>query len=1220
MKSFITREVFDRIRPKQKVQATHQRCFGITGQAFQIEGTMQATLSFPGNGSFSYSGNFLISSHLFQPLQCVLGWDFLTSNGLNLLCKGPGAYFLVGSHGDTPLTPDLPDMAPLPPCQTLGCAADESDKFPCMLVQSASRGPVPVTLSTGLCIPGRTEVLVYAKVPQSCKDELGIVMPVQSIQISQCVLSAYSVSQAEGRHIPIRLMNTANFDIELQAGQKVSEFCPVVESSAVQSDSLPPYPVNANFAVTVDETKKELENSLSPSLSPPEREILLQTLLQYSDVFDKNLGHTDVITHKIETGNAAPIRQYPRRLPYAYREETSHQISEMLEQGVIQPSNSPWASPIVLVKKKDGSFRFCVDYRKLNTVTRRDAHPLPRVDDLLDSLQGACMFSTLDLRSGYWQISMEPKDREKTAFITPDGLWEFVRMPFGVSNGCATFQRATEIILSGLNYETCLCYFDDVIIPSNSLEQQCKRLTLVLERFRKHNLRVKASKCMFGADKVTYLGHVVSAKGVHTDPAKITAVAALPDPKTVEQVRSFLGLAGYYRKFIPQFATLAAPLVNLTKKGTKFLWGEDQKRAFVQLKDLLCTAPILAYPQFDQQFFLQTDASDIGLGAVLTQFDSNGNERAISYASRPLTDREKGYSATEKEALAVVFATDHFRVYLLGRSFTLVTDHSALRWLHSVEPKGRLARWVMHLQEYTFAVKHRSGSTNGNADALSRLTPEITPSCATTMIPGNNLQQAQKDDPQVSKIMEMKSLGLPKPPYFVWANDPILRVFWHAWDNLYLTNGVLVKGLPGNESIPNYAFVIPTSLVESILNGIHCSPFSGHLGIKRTLRRARDRFYWPKMAAQITDFVKSCVVCAQSKLDPNHRKAPLQSIEVNEPFVFWAMDYMGPIQETARGNKHLLVMMDHFTKWCEVFPTKDQQASTVAKILVSRVFSRFGPPSVLHSDQGRNFESNLMQDVCGLMGIHKSRTTAYHPQCDGLVERQNRTLQGILAAFVSAHKDDWDLWVDLAAYAYNTSCHESTGFSPYEMVFGRVARTPLELDLGVPLKDPRSQSEYPESLRRHLSSIQKVAQQHLVNHRNNQARKGLSSNDWKPLPIGHSVWLRRPKTWKFGRQWVGPYKIISSNGVNYKIRSKEGKDIVVHHNNVKSCIVSFDKGEPFCPVRETAEIDLMQGDLGIHRENFGDGGQGPDFQPFQRPAHLRQNIRPPLRFGEYVSH
>ena len=215
--------------PKQKVQVTHQRCFGITGQALQIEGTMQATLSFPGNGSFSYSGNFLISNHLFQPLQCVLGWDFLTSNGLNLLCKGPGAYFLVGSHGDTPLTPDLPDMAPLPPCQTLGCAADESD--------------------------GRTEVLVYAKVPQSCKDELGIVMPVQSIQISQCVLSAYSVSQAEGRCIPIRLMNTANFDIELQAGQKVSEFCPVVESSAVQSDSLP-YSVNANFAVTVGETKK----------------------------------------------------------------------------------------------------------------------------------------------------------------------------------------------------------------------------------------------------------------------------------------------------------------------------------------------------------------------------------------------------------------------------------------------------------------------------------------------------------------------------------------------------------------------------------------------------------------------------------------------------------------------------------------------------------------------------------------------------------------------------------------------------------------------------------------------------------------------------------------------------------------------------------------------------------------------------------------------------
>ncbi len=271
---------------------------------------------------------------------------------------------------------------------------------------------------------------------------------------------------------------------------------------------------------------------------------------------------------------------------------------------------------------------------------------------------------------------------------------------------------------------------------------------------------------------------------------------------------------------------------------------------------------------------MQTDASDLGLGAVLTQLDHHGDEHVISYASRPLTDREKSYSATEKEALAVVFATDHFRVYLLGKDFTLVTDHSALRWLHSVEPKGRLARWVMQLQEYSFDVKHRAGTANGNADALSRLPSEPLVSCATTMLPGTNLYTAQVNDNTISKIIEMKSLDLPKPPFFAWEKDPLLKTFWYIWDDLFLHNGMLVKRL--GTSISNYAFVIPNELITFVLKGIHCSPFSGHLGIKRTLKRARERFYWPKMALHITESVKTCIVCAQSKLAPHHKQAPLQ--------------------------------------------------------------------------------------------------------------------------------------------------------------------------------------------------------------------------------------------------------------------------------------------------------------------------------------------------------
>ena len=1180
----------------------------MTGQALHITGVFDGSVTLH-DSSISYFHRFVVCDNMLSPLQCILGWDFIQANRLQLVIDR-GIYYLSGPHGNLPLTP----------------VYENSKGSSETLFQSSTLGPVPVKLTSAIVVPPMSELVIKCSISRSSKNLLGMITSSCDQSSLPTVHVAHVVCSANNRVVPVRLLNNHTKEVELQAGQKIAEFCPLVGQGVELGTSS----CSAATFSNGDKSCEELAAAISSSLLPEQKASILDVLYRYSEVFEDTLGHSSVVTHSIDTGNAAPIRQHPRRLPFAYREDAQQQIADMLKQGVIKPSTSAWASPIVMVKKKDGSFRFCIDYRRLNSVTQRDARPLPRVDDLLDSLQGYKYFSTLDLRSGYWQLDVNPKDRHKTAFVTPQGLWEFVRLPFGLCGAPSTFDRAMKIIMSGLNYESCLCYFDDIIIPSIDINQHCERLGLVLERLQKANLRVKASKCLFGADKVVYLGHTVSARGIHTEPSKIEAVKKMCPPNNVEQVRSFLGLAGYYRKFIPNFATIAAPLTSLTKKGCKFQWLTVHQRSFDLLKRQLCNAPILVYPQLDAPFILQTDASNVGLGAVLTQKDSSGDERVIAYASRTLTERERNYSVLEKEALAVVFATQHFRVYLLGQKFKLVTDNNALTWLHKIEPKGRIARWIMGLQEFEFEISHRPGRENANADALSRLVDTADrhsveemsdkyTTCFVKLTPELNLHQAQLKDPDIAIVVALKEQRLPKPPLFVWKKNEILRTLWYCWDELFLSDGLLVRAISTGQKVPRRVFVVPQSVVGQILHSLHSGPSGGHMGITRTLYRIKQRFFWPKMQECVKNYITSCSECMQSKLLPNQGKAPLTPILVSEPFVFWAIDYMGPLPETSRGNKHLLVVGDHFTKWCEAFATKDQKAQTVARLLVSKLFSRFGPPDILHSDQGQNFESNLMHEICQIMGIKKSRTTAYHPQGDGQVERQNRTLQEILSSFVGEHPENWDLYVDQAVYAYNTSRHETTGYSPYELVFGREPRMPIEVDLGVPLQNPRSHSEYAREVRQAIRNSTEIAQKNLYAAKKRQALYAdRKSKEWKPFELGSYVWLRRPKKWKFGRKWVGPYKVLVKMGVNYKVESQHGKVMVVHHNQLKPCPLSFnDEGKDICPVSETAECEIVeQATNDDMDENPGEIRN----QVYARPPRLRQVVNLPLRYGDYVSH
>ena len=482
-----------------------------------------------------------------------------------------------------------------------------------------------------------------------------------------------------------------------------------------------------------DRVEKILEMMDLESLNDEEKRSVEQLVKKYPHQFfipgDK-LGETNKATHKINLTDDIPINIRQYRQPPDYRQEIQRQVDELLADGIIQHSESPYNFPVLLVPKKPGpdgkkKFRLVIDYRKLNEKTIVDAFPLPLISDILDQVGNAAYFSTLDMRSGFMQVPLDPKDRHKSAFSTPWGHYEFRRMSFGLSNSPPTFQRLMNNVLMGLNGLELAVFIDDIVVYASSLEEHFQKMDRLMQRIKDANLSLSPEKCFFLRKEVTYLGHRISSEGVSPCPDKLKAVANFPVPKTKKNVKQALGLFSYYRKFIQNFALIAKPLTNLLKEQVVFKWGAQEEQAFAKLKTLLCTPPILQYPDFSKRFIVTCDASDFATGAVLSQ-GKIGSDLPIAYASRTLTSAEMNYTTTEKELLAMVYATEMFRQYLYGRSFTFVTDHKALVWLNNVkDPVSRLMRWKIKLSEFDYEVIHKSGKRNVNADALSRNVPVL---------------------------------------------------------------------------------------------------------------------------------------------------------------------------------------------------------------------------------------------------------------------------------------------------------------------------------------------------------------------------------------------------------------------------------------------------------------------------------------------------------------
>src|SRR6218665_2668756 len=690
----------------------------------------------------------------------------------------------------------------------------------------------------------------------------------------------------------------------------------------------------------------------------------------------------------------------------------------MLESGVIEPTMSEWAANVVLAKKKNGTLRFCIDYCQLNEQTKKDSYPLPRTDECLDALSGAQWFSTLDLRSGYHQVAMDLKDADKTAFVTRRRIYRWRVMPFGLCNAPATFQRMMDIVLSGLNFEVCLIYLDGVIVFGQTWEQHLQRLESVFQWLRSAQLKLKPSKCHLLRQTVGFLGNIVSRTGIAVDPEKVQEVAGWPIPARLKDVRAFLGLCAYYRKFIFGFSKVAAPLFALTKKDKIFAWDEECQSAFDKLKVALTTAPILSLPVEGATYVLDCDASDLGIGGVLSQ-KIQGEEKVIAYGRRLLSSTEKKYCVTRKELLAIVYFVKVFRQYLLGGRFLLRTDHAALKWLQRTpEPIGQQGRWLERLSEYDFEILHRPGRQHGNVDALSRkpcrqcgdhgieatVVREIVEHTDDVGADGmRDIITAQEENSELRVVRGWLVHGAEVPSLVELLYEPeAVKIYWRQRDALYLRDGVVHRRTPGDVE----QLLIPKAMKQDFLRRAHTGVTGGHLGMRRTKLQVRRRGYWVGWSADVKRYCRQCTECRQYWRGQPPKQGPPHTLPCGEPWERLSLDITGSHPRSRQGHVYILTVMDNFSKYVEAIPLANQEATTVAKALVETVILRYGAPIQILTDQGRNFDGNVFREVCRLLNIDKVRTSSYRPPTNGLIERFHRTMNAMISKVISSHQKD----------------------------------------------------------------------------------------------------------------------------------------------------------------------------------------------------------------------
>ena len=816
----------------------------------------------------------------------------------------------------------------------------------------------------------------------------------------------------------------------------------------------------------------------------------------------------------IKIGSVPPIKQPMQRRAVVEKEVIKKEVDDMLRLGVVRPSHSPWCSPVHLVKKKDGTLRFCIDFRRLNAFIEDDAFPLPNISAVVDALHGSQVFSTLDLAKGYWQIPLSEDSKPLTAFATDEGLFEFNVLPFGLCTAPAIFQRVMSNCVRDLPFVR--VYLDDIIVFSPDISTHQRHLRSLFERLARYGLRLNVKKCCFNKSDIQFLGFTVTSHGIKLNDDKVSAIIKLSPPTDVKRLQEFLGLVNFYRAYCPNLAEVSVPLYELLQKRVPFVWGPRQVEAFDLIKELLTSPPLLRIADPHQPFIVSTDASAYALGCVLSQM-VGGVEHPIAFASRTLNTAEKNYSVIEKELLAIVFAVKRFRCYLYGQTFTIYTDHNPLQYASTLKDSyGRIARWTLFLQDFRFQVQYRRGVANGNADALSRC-----PSIHSLQLHDEFFSAIQKDGCQA-------------------AMGPYRR---HK-DNLSVSHGEVWIKWDGTRK----RVIAPAdrSVMISNIHGL------GHFGVKKTVALISQVAWWPGIYRDVRTFISCCFPCQRRKPSSVTPSKSSLSLQTMFPLDCVAWDIMGSISPSASGHKYILLIVDLFSRWTVAVPLHETSSDTLAEALWTHYFSRYGPPLRIHSDQGPNLSALVLKKLFLLWGVQQSTTVAYYPQGNGVVERLNAVLQTVIAKKgMDASPNQWDRFISAAVYAHNVTPHATTKCSPHSLFFGREPRIP---GIDIPCQDDGS------IINRRFILIRKLLQTLSVD----------AECRWEDgFHVGDLVLIHRPPSTgvpkKFHLPWQGPYRIVERlSEVNFRVTREGARDLVVNRKQMKAYIQETTTCQEIC--------------------------------------------------------